>query len=343
MNFLSKNKSIILIIILFIGALVVLFANNPKEFSVNIDDALNTSSRIIIYGNNSKQIAKHCEEMVRTYDNMFSATDTTGELYAFNHSDDEYAFSAETFDLISDCEQFYYETNGAFDITLGVLSQLWNNAILTATLPDENSIKDACALTDFSSLKFNEDNHSVSKTIKGQQINLGAVAKGYIAENISQYLKSSEADGALVDLGGNIYVFGKRNNKDKWKIGIQNPFDLSNVIGTVDIDEGFVITSGDYQRYMISDNIRYHHIIDAKTGYPAKTNLRSVTIISDNGFIGDALSTSCFLVGLEQSIELINKYNVSGIIVTDDKRIFYSEGLSNVFNHIENEFTYETF
>lgn len=339
-----KINKIALILLLIVTLVFSIFLKfRQQEYTLYIDDSLNTSSRISIYGKNSKQIAEDCAEVIRHYDSMLSISDTHSEIYTFNHSTGTHTFSPEVFKLITDCEQFYIDTEGHFDITIGAVSQLWSNAILTSRLPDKSDISAKAALTDYSSLIINKDNHSITKTINGQHLNMGAVAKGYISDCIAEYLNTASADGALIDLGGNIYVSGKRNNKEGWKIGIQNPDDVSAVIGNLSLNEGFVITSGDYQRYFFDNGIRYHHITDAKNGYPSKSGLRSVTIISENGFLGDALSTACFIVGIKKGIELVKKYNVKAIFVTKDNRVLYSKELENSFTCTDNSFVYSVF
>lgn len=337
------NKYILLLLLVFALAFLSLWKFQSREYSIYIDDALNTSSRISVYGKNARQTAEGCREIIRRYDSLLSVSDPNSEIYGFNSSEGMYSFSTEVFSLIAACEPFYIDTNARFDITVGAVSQLWSSSILSSRLPDSAAVASAAALTDYSSLILNKDNHSIVKTINGQQLNLGAVAKGYISDRIAEYLKSSSVNGALADLGGNIYAFGSKNDGSRWKIGIQNPDDSSAIIGTVSIDEGYVITSGDYQRYMLIDGIRYHHIIDAKTGYPAKSGLRSVTIISDNGFIGDALSTACFIAGLEKGTELAKKYSTKAIFITEDNKVIYSKELENVFNPSDNSFIYSVF
>ena len=337
----NKIALILLLILTFVFSIFLKF--RQQEYTLYIDDSLNTSSRISIYGKNSKQIAEDCAEIIRRYDSMLSISDTDSEIYTFNHSTGTHTFSPEVFNLITDCEQLYIDTEGRFDITIGAVSQLWSNAILTSRLPDKSDILSTAVLTDYSSLIINGENHSITKTISGQQLNLGAVAKGYISDCIALHLSSAPADGALIDLGGNIYVSGRKNNNDSWKIGIQNPDEPSAVIGNLSLDEGFVITSGDYQRYFFDNGIRYHHIKKAKNGYPANSGLRSVTIISDNGFLGDALSTACFIVGLEKGIELVKKYNTNAIFVTKDNKVFYSQEIENSFTCTDNKLIYSVF
>lgn len=302
---------------------------------------MDTISKISVIGPGAKKTAHECTDIIYKYDKLLSVSNPDSEIYKFNHSDTGIILSEEVFNIITSCESFYKDTDGLFDITVGALSQLWKTALISQKLPDENNIQKVLPLTNYSSLIFDKNNLSVTKTIKNQQISLGASAKGYISDRIAENLKNTSIKGAVIDLGGNIYVCGTKQNGNTWNIGIQDPNNTSLTIGTVSLDEGFVITSGDYQRYMDKDGIRYHHITDPKTGYPAKSDLRSVTVISNNGFTGDSLSTACFLSGLNKGIELLKKYNAMGIFVTNDNNIYYSKELSfTVHNDHYSYFSY---
>ena len=144
----------------------------------------------------------------------------------------------------------------------------------------------------------------------------------------------------MVNLGGNVYAHGKKSDKSMWKVGIIDPRNSSSLIGSVSVSDKFVVTSGDYERYIEIDGIRYHHIIDAKTGYPADTGLIGVTVISDNGFEADCLSTSCFLVGYEDGVRLSEKYNADVIFVTEDMKVFYPEAIDDIFDKTSTDYEY---
>ena len=343
--FFGKRKLIICIITALI-ILTALFCAFSKDGSctLTVTDALDTVSNITVYGGIGKRkAADKCAELIRKYDRRLSVNNPESEIYGFNHSDGGSEFSEEVYNLIKACGEIYHDTDCRFDITIGAVSRLWSGAFLSQRLPESGAISKASAFTDYSALTFDDNSRTITKKAREQELNLGAVAKGFIADRISEYLDSTDVSGALIDLGGNIYVCGKNGKKGNWHIGIQDPNDSSSLIGLVEIDSGFVITSGDYQRYLISDGVRYHHILNAKTGFPSESGLRSVTVISDNGFIGDALSTACFVSGLDNGIRLAKKYNVKAIFVTDDNKVYYSDELDGNLTERNGNYSYSAF
>lgn len=332
-------------LIVFITVIIILvhsvYSKEKYEYNREINGALNTVSYITVVGDtDSGEIADKCVEIVNYYDRLLSATNTKSDVYRINNSPDAVSVSKETVDIIKNSGQFFYDTNGKFDITIGALSDLWNDVISTSELPRDEEIKRLCSLSDYSSLIIDDKNLSILRTVENQKVNLGAVAKGYISDKIREVLLDEKIMGAMINLGGNIYAHGRKVNGEKWRVGICNPRNTDDVIGTLELENKFVITSGDYERYTEIDGVRYHHIIDAKTGYPSKSKILSSTIICDNGFLADALSTSCFLLGLDGGVELCKKYGVDAIFVTEDNKIYYSKGLENIFEKTAEAFEY---
>ena len=330
--------------LLLLMCFVIALTHSGGSCTVTVTDALDTVSDITVYGGlNSRKTAEGCADIIRKYDSLLSVSRPESEICRFNNSDSGFRFSDDVYGMIKSCNDLYLDTNGSFDITVGAVSKLWAAAFLSQKLPDSDKLVKASALTDYSSLVFDDDSNTVTKTVPGQEISAGAVAKGFISDKIADYLKTENVRGALIDLGGNIYVCGNNGKKNSWNIGIQNPNDSSALVGLLTLDSGFVITSGDYQRFMISDGVRYHHILDAKTGYPARSGIRSVTIVSDNGFAGDSLSTACFIAELEKGIELVKKNSAYAVFVTENNDVFYSKELEEIFTKSDGSFSYIAF
>ncbi|MGN1419791.1 MAG: FAD:protein FMN transferase [Acutalibacteraceae bacterium] len=222
-------------------------------------------------------------------------------------------------DVINTCNKISKDSGGAFDITIGPVSRLWGIGTEDERLPSDEEIKNALKKVDYKKLKVNGTQVSCGD---GQFIDLGAVGKGYACDMIQYYLENSDVKGAVVSVGGSILAYGKRNKAgDKWRIAIRDPRNKESNIGAVKIKEGFVSTSGDYEKYFIENGKRYHHLLDARTGYPADNGLISVTIVSDNGLLSDALSTACFLLGKEEGSALCEKYGASGVFIDEDMNI----------------------
>ena len=173
---------------------------------------------------------------------------------------------------------------------------------------------------------------------EGMQLDLGAVAKGYIADRIKDYLLEQGVESAIIDLGGNILCVGSRPGGDPFRIGLQRPFaSHSETVATVEITDKSVVSSGIYERYFEEDGVLYHHILNPETGYPYDNGLVSVTIISDESVDGDGLSTSCFALGLEKGMELINSLpDVQAVFITEDGELHFSEGFEDELTVINN-------
>lgn len=175
--------------------------------------------------------------------------------------------------------------------------------------------------------------HKVLFMEEGMSIELGAIAKGYIADKIKAYLIEQGVGSATINLGGNMLCVGTKPSGAPFRIGIQKPFaDHSQVVGIVDIDDLSVVSSGIYERYITVDGKQYHHILNPATGYPYENGLVSVTIISPKSVDGDALSTSCFCLGLEDGMKLVESQpDCYGIFITSDGELHYSQGLEERF------------
>lgn len=168
----------------------------------------------------------------------------------------------------------------------------------------------------------------------GVQIDLGAVGKGIGCDEARKMLEEADADAAVVSVGGSILTYGKKPDGKPWKIGIANPRneDGESYLGSLTIDGTCSIsTSGDYEKYVIEDGMRYHHILDPKTGYPADSGLISVTIVCEKGWLSDGLSTACFVLGYEDSLPLLETYQAEAVFVTEDKEVIVTDGLEDMF------------
>lgn len=228
--------------------------------------------------------------------------------------------SNEISDVLNTCNKLSADTDGAFDVTIGNISALWGFGTDKQKLPKEAEIKKALKTVDYKKLQISGNKITLAN---GQSVDLGAVGKGYACDMVKAYLeKNSDVKGAVISVGGSILAYGRRNAlSKKWRIAIKDPRDEKSFLGTIKLKEGFVSTSGDYEKYFEENGKRFHHILDARTGYPADSDLISVTIVSDSGLLSDALSTACFILGKEDGISLAEKYGASAVFVDRDKNI----------------------
>lgn len=291
---------------------------SSKEF------CLDTIVQITLYDSSSKNILNNCFDLCKKYELVFSTNNKKSELYKLNHSIhklENQSISKELYQVIK--QGLYYSelSNGAFDITIGSISSLWdfkNNII-----PQDHLIKEHLQDVSYKNivLEKNEIRFLNEKTI----IDLGAIAKGYIADQIKDYLLKKNVTSALINLGGNILCVGQKQQQP-FLIGVTNPQETSDSILSLNINDLSVVTSGTYQRYIETDSKKYHHILNPLTGYSYENGLSAVTIISKSSIQGDALSTVCFSLGKEKGIELLNSLkDVSGCFIDENNQITYSK------------------
>lgn len=242
-------------------------------------------------------------------------------------------------DIIEKCNSVYADSRGAFDITVGSLSTLWNIGEETAKVPSQADIDKALSRVDGSQVRIDGDYVIIGA---GQFVDLGAVGKGLVCDYIDGILSQSDVYGAVVLVGGSVLLYGQNPDADSWKVAVRNPRGESNeTVATFTMGEGFVSTSGDYERVLTENGKSYHHILDSKTGYPAENELMSVTVVCDNGLLSDALSTAAFVLGREKGTELLQKYGAEGIFIEKDYSIYVTDGLKNSFTLTDNSFKLE--
>lgn len=320
-----------------IGAILFAFTGcNAKKsdetFITKTSYMLNTIVTINIYDSTDESLLDGCLDLCRKYEELFSRTIDTSEIARLNRGEIT-EVSEDTAELIEK-GLFYGElTDGAFDISVHPVSSLWDfsSGSENPSLPDPALLETALKKVDYQ--KIGLQNQTVSFAEDGMGIELGAIAKGYIADRIKEYLTEHGVKSATINLGGNMLCVGTKPSGALFRIGIQKPFaDHSQVVGIVDIDDLSVVSSGIYERYITVDGKQYHHILNPSTGYPYDNGLVSVTIISPESADGDALSTSCFCLGLEDGMKLVESQpDCYGIFIMSDGTIHYSEGLEEQF------------
>ena len=275
------------------------------------------------------EILAHCEQLCEQYENLFSRTVKTSDVSRINSSGGTpVTVSDETAELIQKSLDYAACSNGKFDITIGTVNRLWDfQDNEEKQLPDPESIEEALSHVNYQNVKVT--GNTVTLTDPETQIDLGGIAKGYIADQLKEYLKSAGIEHALINLGGNILALGGHYDGTPFEIGIQKPFDETGTALTyLEVTDRSVVSSGNYVRYFEKDGKIYHHILDPDTGYPCENNLLQVTILSDSSIDGDALSTACYNLGLEKGMELIQSLdNVEAIFVTDDYQLHYSNDI----------------
>lgn len=273
-----------------------------------------------------REVLDRCEELCAYYEELFSPSIETSEVSEINRAQgSSVTVSDETAELLRLGIQYGDLSGGKFDITTASATDLWNfNDNDQGILPDPEALQEAVSHIDYHCIKIN--GNTVTLSDPQAKIDLGGIAKGYIADRLKDYLKSEGVRHALINLGGNVLTLGGRYDGTDFRIGIQKPFaEGGAVLGTLSVSDSSVVSSGDYERYFETDGVIYHHILDPDTGYPVQNDLDQVTIISEQSVDGDALSTTCYVLGLNEGMELIRSLEgVEAVFVTKDGELHLS-------------------
>lgn len=302
----------------------------PKEPISATAFKLNTVVTVNIYDSKDKKLLDEVMELCDHYEKLFSRTLSSSEIFRLNaqtltQENGAFVLSPETGELVSKGLYYGELSKGAFDITIAPVSSLWDFTSEEKKVPAEEAIRSALSLVNYEAVTIEGNKLTFSK--EGMGLDLGAIAKGYIADKMKEFLVSKGVKSATINLGGNVLCIGKKPDNTPFRIGIQKPFaDRSETIAVIDIEDKSVVSSGIYERYFEKDGAFYHHILNPDTGYPYNNHLVSVTIISDQSVDGDGLSTSCFALGLDKGLELINSLpDVHAVFITDDYQLHYSD------------------
>lgn len=296
---------------------------------------LNTYVSISSYDNVSQSVLNGCLDLCDEYERLCSRTLKDSLLYQVNHHQTD-EIPAELAELISYGLDYCKRSNGAFDITIGSVSQLWDFTADKPVVPNAADIDYALQYVDYTKVSLSRlDNGNYSISIpQGTVLDLGAIAKGYIADKIKDYLLDNGVTHAMINLGGNVLCVGGKGDNKNFVVGVKKPFTETNeLLLTLNLHDCSVVSSGTYERYFYADDTFYHHILNPKTGYSYDNGLTDVTIISKASIDGDCLSTTCFALGAEEGMSLIESLeNTEAVFVTEDGTISYSSGMSRYLN-----------
>lgn len=228
------------------------------------------------------------------------------------------------------------KSNGALDVTVGMVTKAWNiDEWATGDdelfqIPQEKELEELLQNVDYQKVLLEGGKVYLPAQMS---LDLGAVGKGIVCDKIGEYLKSQDTvTGAVITVGGSVITYGAKPDGGTWNIAIVHPREEGTYLGKVSVQgEYYIATSGDYERYVERDGIRYHHIMDPLTGYPANSDVCSVTIVSDSGLLSDALSTACFVLGSEEGLRLAEEFDVKALFVTRDMEIIMTQGMESIF------------
>lgn len=298
-----------------------------------------TVIQITLYDTEDEAVLDGCFALAEKYENLFSATKEGSDVWNINHGNGEtVTVSEETAALLAMAADYANITEDAVDPTIRPVSELWHfGSDREARVPEDAAIKEAlthvsCDAIRFGTTPSQETGESAYRTVTladpEAAVDLGFIAKGYIADKMKEYLLSQGVKSACISLGGNVLAVGEKPDGSPFRIGIQEPFaETGKSLATIEIKDVSVVTSGIYERcFYDEDGVLYHHVLDTATGYPVDNELASVTIICSSSVRADALSTSCLCLGLEKGRRLLDaEKDVAYLFVTRDRVQYTSE------------------
>ena len=292
--------------------------------------AMNTLMTFTAYGENAQEALSEARAQVERAEGLWSVTDENSEIWQANHSGGKAVpVSEETARLVSFALGMAQETDGALDPTVYPVLAAWGFTTQEKRVPQKEEIDGLIGLVDHEKILLDGNLLTVPE---GMALDFGAVAKGYAGDLASQTLRSYGIESAILSLGGNVQTVGGRPDGSEWRIGIRSPWE-DGTLGTLRVRDCAVVTSGGYENYFTDENGNiYWHILDPDTGYPADTGLVSVTVICQDGRVGDALSTALFVMGAEKAEDYWREAgNFEMILVTEDRRLLVTEEAAGYF------------
>ncbi len=274
----------------------------------------------------AKAALRAAEREILRLDALFRRDSEDSDIYKINHGTAQ--ASADTAEIVRRAAEISASTDGAFDVTIAPVMDLWGFYGGNFRVPTDSEIVAALERVGYKNISVGGEAVTLSG---GAQLDLGGIAKGFASEKIMKIFVENGISSALVSLGGNVRALGTKPNGEKWRIAVQNP-DGGAYIGYLDISDLAVITSGGYQRCFERDGVVYHHIIDPATGYPADSGVKSVTVIGSDGTLADGLSTALFVMGLDKGTEYWRTHDGFDVIfVTNENEIYVTEGAADIF------------
>jgi thiamine biosynthesis lipoprotein len=341
----SRRRPFVVAAAVIITASIFLSSCAKKE-SVRTDFVLGTVCTVNLFEKGTVSAQDEVFARLRELDAILSANRDDSNIAAINANAGiaPVAATEETLKVLREALVFAEKTGGLFDPTVGALVKAWNIGTDYAAVPTNEEIAKTRSLIGWTDVVIDDAAGTVFLKRKEMRLDLGAIAKGYAADECVRIIAKRGIDRAIIDLGGNIYAYGEKAKDTPWTIGIRDPEnDSGESVLSLKVSDRSVVTSGVYERYFVENGRRYHHILDPRTGYPANNNLLSVTIVAKPSMLADALSTSVFLLGAEKGLELIEaSENTEAIFIDLKGNVLLSSGLKGQVNIIDSHYTITT-
>lgn len=338
---------IALSIVLYLAGFAPESREEPEDyggFRSGITYAMNTVIEQKWYGESADTVYTGMETKIREIESVLSMHLSQSEIAAINENAgvQPVEVSQRTFDLLQRAKELSEQSDGAFDITIAPVVELWGITSDHPHVPTDEELAQAMALMGLEDLVLDEEACTAYLTRPGMAIDLGGIAKGWTADQLREYARELGAERGYVSLGGNLMIIGERPDGDPFKFGLRDPQgDASTYLGTVTLEDGCTMaTTGGYERYFEEDGIRYHHVLDPRTGYPADSGLLSVAVISKDGTLADYLSTTLFVQGLEAAKAAAGSEDYALVMVDQENNVWISGSLRGNFEPHETDADY---
>lgn len=293
---------------------------------------MGASIHLTIFHEDAQNLLLQSEQLLHLYKNRFSANDADSELMEINLQAGKKAVQVhpELFELIELGKKHSIAANSHLNIAIGPLVQTWRIGFSDAKLPSEEEIQRLLKITDPEEIVLNDSNREVYLSKEGMRIDLGALAKGYIADKLKEFLVEQGVQSGIIDLGGNILTIGENPTFHRpWRIGIQNPvLDRGEHVAVIEVSDASVVTSGIYERQLVVDGKTYHHIFDRTTGYPMETEVASITIVAEKSVDCEIWTTRLFGQNPYDIIEEIEQQpGLEAFVITKNQKMMYTSGI----------------
>jgi len=310
-------------------------ATGSAEYLEETGFLLGTVIRIRIYQTDGQEVFKPVFEEISRLEGLLSLNLPDSDISRVNSQAGirPVKVDPDTLAVVQKGLEYSLLSDGAFDVTIGPLVELWHIGYDDARVPAPEEIEAVLPLIGWEGVAVNPDEGTVFLTRPGMIMDLGGIAKGFIADRCAALLREAGVTRGIVNLGGNVLTLGDKPDGSDFRIGVQDPTNVrGDYVGVLKLRDKSVVSSGVYERFFEENGRRYHHILDPFQGYPVENGLQQVTIVSDRSVDGDGLSTSAFALGTEQGLALLNSLpGVEGIFIDQEKRVFLTRGAAAFF------------
>lgn len=329
----NKYKVFILVATLILSIILISCKKEEKNDNLPISKTgflMDTVMTVKIYDNGNEKLIEKIFNRIEEIEEKMSVTIESSDVNMINKNAGVKPVEVdnETYQVLQKSIEYAEMSNGHYDPTVGPLVEIWDiksGETVRDNIPTIDEIEENKKLVDYKKLQL-LDNNQVYLKEKDMKINLGSIVKGYAADEVKKILSQNGVKGAIIDLGGNVFAYGTKE-EDPWKIGVQDPREATGIkLGILKTEDKSIVSSGNYERYFMYNNTRYHHILNPKTGYPVENELMGVTIVSNKSIDGDALSTTMFILGLEKGKNMTETLDgIQVIFITKDNQIHVPE------------------